>query len=147
MKNKKPMIILISGPSNSGKGVIAKKISTSALLSEKKIETIEIDNFAKSITKDPKDYKGFGDFNHPANFSRGQTISLNPADIIIIEGVHALQPEELRNIANLKIYLDIDDDLKLIGKIKRSVYHAEMMGEPPVDVRNYGKNYAEAFDL
>ena len=67
MKNQKPMVILISGPSNSGKGAVAKKISTSALLSEKKQETIEIDNFAKSIVKRPEDYKGFGDFNHPAN--------------------------------------------------------------------------------
>ena len=41
MKNQKPMVILISGPSNSGKGAVAKKISTSALLSEKKQETKE----------------------------------------------------------------------------------------------------------
>ena len=43
----------------------------------------------------------------------------NPADVIIVEGVHALQFEAINKIADLKIYVDADDDIRLMRKLKR----------------------------
>ena len=43
----------------------------------------------------------------------------NPADVIIVEGVHALQFEDINKLADLKIYISADDDIRLMRKLKR----------------------------
>jgi len=58
--------------------------------------------------------------------------------VIIVEGVHALQFSEIRELADLKIWIDADNDLRLIRKITRSPYYQEMIGEAPKDTRNFG---------
>lgn len=58
--------------------------------------------------------------------------------IVFVEGLHALQNEELRDMADLKIYSHTDDDLRLILKISRSPWYREKTGEPIRDTRNFG---------
>lgn len=61
------------------------------------------------------------------------------APIIVVVGVHALQNEELRNLADLKVFMDTSIDLRLILKIKRSPYYKEMEGTPIRDIRDFGR--------
>jgi len=61
------------------------------------------------------------------------------APIIVVVGVHALQNEELRNLADLKVFMDTSIDLRLILKIKRSPYYKEIEGTPIRDVRDFGR--------
>jgi hypothetical protein len=60
------------------------------------------------------------------------------SDIILIEGTNVLQNEELRNMADLKIYSHTDDDKRLILKIRRSPWFKKLVGEEPRDPRNFG---------
>ena len=46
---------------------------------------------------------------------------VNSNDFIITSGLHALYLPQLRNLYNLKVYLDIDEDLRRHFKIKRDV--------------------------
>jgi len=56
------------------------------------------------------------------NHTRSNTTRLlKPAQIIIIEGILILENEELRNLAKLKIYVDSDDDTRLLRRIKRDI--------------------------
>ena len=65
---------------------------------------------------------------------------------IIIEGCHALMSEEINNKADLKIYCEVDDDLRLAWKIMRSPYYKKMVGETPQDRRNFGGELKRSFE-
>ena len=43
----------------------------------------------------------------------------NPADIIIVKGIHALQFKDINKITDLKIYVLADDDIRLMRKLKQ----------------------------
>jgi hypothetical protein len=62
----------------------------------------------------------------------------NSNNIIIVEGVHALQFDEIRELADLKIWIQNDDDLRLIRKIIRSPYYQKLIDGTPEDTRDYG---------
>jgi uridine kinase len=51
-------------------------------------------------------------------FARTNTL-INSSPIIIVEGFFSLFEEEIRQKANLKIYIEIDDDLRLVRRLKR----------------------------
>lgn len=48
-----------------------------------------------------------------------ETIHVEPKPVIIIEGIMALVNPELRDMMDLKIYVDCDDDIRLIRNIQR----------------------------
>ena len=50
-----------------------------------------------------------------------ETVRVEPADVIIIEGIMALYRPELRELMDLRIYVDADPDERLIRVIERDV--------------------------
>ncbi|GIL51168.1 hypothetical protein Vafri_7236 [Volvox africanus] len=44
-----------------------------------------------------------------------------PADVVVIEGILVLAMEEVREMCNMKIYVDTDDDVRLVRRIQRDV--------------------------
>ena len=42
-----------------------------------------------------------------------ETRRVPPADVVIIEGIMVLHMEEIRNMLNMKIFVDTDDDVRL----------------------------------
>ena len=42
-----------------------------------------------------------------------ETLRVLPADVVIIEGILVLHMEEIRDMLNMKIYVDTDDDVRL----------------------------------
>jgi len=50
-----------------------------------------------------------------------ETLRIEPAAIIIIEGIHALSVPELKPLIDLSIYVDTPDDLRLARRIRRDV--------------------------
>jgi len=59
-------------------------------------------------------------YNHMSGLF-DKTITVEPKEIIIYEGLHGLFLESLRNITDLKIYVDTDEELKIAWKIKRDM--------------------------
>ena len=53
--------------------------------------------------------------------SRTETIKVNPAEVIIIEGILALYDQKLRDMMDLKIFVDTDPDDRLIRVIQRDI--------------------------
>ena len=49
----------------------------------------------------------------------GKTQRVDPADVIIVEGILIFQNEELRNLMNIKIFVDTDADERLLRRILR----------------------------
>jgi uridine kinase len=56
-------------------------------------------------------------FNNASKLS--QTIELNPAPIIIMEGLFIFHYEEIRNKLDLKVYIDAREELKLERRLRR----------------------------
>lgn len=50
-----------------------------------------------------------------------ETIEVNPAKVIIIEGILLFENPELRSVMDIKVYVDTDSDIRLSRRIKRDV--------------------------
>lgn len=50
-----------------------------------------------------------------------ETIRLEPRKVIIVEGILIFENEELRNLMDIKIFVDTDADVRLCRRIKRDV--------------------------
>ena len=50
-----------------------------------------------------------------------KTVNINPADIIILEGILVLFNEEIRNLMDIKVYVDTDDDIRFIRRLERDM--------------------------
>jgi uridine kinase len=49
------------------------------------------------------------------------TKTLQPASVVIIEGILVLHMEAIRNLLHMKVYVDTDDDVRLARRIQRDV--------------------------
>mmetsp|Transcript_7841 Transcript_7841/g.20885 ORF Transcript_7841/g.20885 Transcript_7841/m.20885 type:complete len:520 (+) Transcript_7841:226-1785(+) len=149
-QNRHPFIIGVAGGTASGKTTVCDCIMQR--LHDQCVVMLAQDSFYRSLTKEEmanvKDYN----FDHPDAIDRAQllqTVALlkegksvevpvynfathtrsvdtrhvEPADVIILEGILVLALEELRGLLNMKIYVDTDDDVRLARRIQRDVAH------------------------
>ncbi len=50
-----------------------------------------------------------------------ETETLEPKKIILIEGILVLDEETIRNLSDIKVYVEADDDLRFIRRLKRDI--------------------------
>src|SRR5690606_31448777 len=46
---------------------------------------------------------------------------VNPKPVIIVEGILSLTDKNLRDLADLKLYVELDDDIRFIRRLSRDV--------------------------
>ncbi|MBG9982030.1 uridine kinase [Aerococcaceae bacterium DSM 111020] len=54
-----------------------------------------------------------------------ETIHQTPRDVIIIEGILILDDQRLRNLMDIKVYVDTDDDIRLARRILRDIHERD----------------------
>lgn len=141
----RPFTIGISGDSGSGKSTLTKMLTT--LVGDRNLLTIEGDGDHKwergnamwehfthlnpksnYLYRQAKDIQvlrsGQGvrrkDYDHKTGlFTKAARIS--PKPYIVLCGLHSLYLPQVRNILDLKIYMDIDETLRRFWKIQRDV--------------------------
>lgn len=59
------------------------------------------------------------DFEH---HSRGKTMPLDPKPIVIVDGILLLAEPELREHFDLKVFIDVDSDIRFIRRQQRDVF-------------------------
>jgi len=52
---------------------------------------------------------------------RNETVNIAPKDIIIVEGIMILEDEDLRDKLDIKIYVDTEDDIRILRRIQRDI--------------------------
>ena len=62
-----------------------------------------------------------------------ETVHVEPKPVIIIEGIMTLLNKKLRELMDLKIYVDTDDDERLIRNIRRDIVERGRTVEMVVD--------------
>lgn len=50
-----------------------------------------------------------------------ETLRVNPARVIIVEGIMVFHAEELRNLMDIKVFVDADADVRILRRILRDV--------------------------
>lgn len=141
-------IIGIAGGTGSGKTTVVRKIVES--LPGEKIAVIPQDSYYNDNTGIPMEERRKINFDHPNAFDwklliqqinelrsghaieqptysylecnrMPETIHVEPCEVIIIEGIMALCRKELRDLMDLKIFVDADPDDRLMRVISRDI--------------------------
>jgi uridine kinase len=172
-------LVLIAGPSSSGKTTFSKRLSIQLLANGLRPFALELDNYFVDRPKTPRDEGGEFDFEHLGavdvtlfnehllrllegqevtlpryNFHTGQrevggTVRLRPDHIVIVEGIHGLNPELVPDVppeVTYRIYvsaltqLNIDKhnrvpttDTRLIRRIVRDASYRGYSARQTID--------------
>ena len=146
---KKPVVIGIAGGTCSGKSSIAG-ILIDDFRYTKSINIIREDDYYKDQSHLPMEERAKTNYDHPRAFDfdlmydhirrliEGETIEkptydytvhnrsditeiVHPSDVIIIEGLFALYTQEIRDLEDIKIFVDTPADIRFIRRLKRDV--------------------------
>lgn len=145
---KKPIFIGISGGSGSGKTTIVNRIYSE--VPEKSICIIEHDAYYKDQSGLTYEQRCKTNYDHPFAFDTdlfvehikrlkdGETIEkpiydyeihnrikenvmVDPKEIIIVEGLLVFYEEKIRELLDIKIFVDTDADIRIMRRIMRDM--------------------------
>jgi uridine kinase len=154
------LVIGIAGGTGSGKTTVVKKIIES--LPEGDVGVLAQDAYYRDNSDIPLEERQKINFDHPdaiefellaehiRNLKTGstvqqpiysyltctraeETIPVKPKKVIIVEGILCLAPKELRDLMNIRIFVDCEADLRLSRVIQR-------------DIIERGRNVAQVLD-
>ena len=72
-------------------------------------------------------------YNYALHTRSDETVIIEPKDVIIIEGILVLENVELRNLMDIKLFVDTDADLRIIRRIMRDINERGRTIESVVD--------------
>lgn len=148
MSKKKPIIIGVSGGSGSGKTSVSRAIYNH--FPNHSIMMLEHDSYYKDQSHLTFEERLKTNYDHPFAFDTDlliehlekllnyetiekpvydyvahtrstETIIQEPKEVIILEGILILEDKRLRDLMDIKIYVDTDDDIRIIRRIKRDM--------------------------
>ena len=148
MTNNRPIIIGVTGGSGSGKTSISRAILDQ--FPNHSIMMLEHDSYYKNQDHLVFEERLNTNYDHPFAFDTdlliehleqlrrfetiekpvydyvrhtrsAEVILQEPKEVIILEGILILEDERLRNLMDIKIYVETDDDIRIIRRIKRDM--------------------------
>ena len=60
-------------------------------------------------------------YDYAAHTRSSKTYRQEPQDVFIVEGILVLEDKRLRDLMDIKIFVDTDDDVRIIRRIKRDM--------------------------
>ncbi len=145
---KKPIIIGICGGTGSGKSTVVEKIIEN--IDDNNYSIIKHDDYYKQNDELSMEERIKINYDHPFSLDNellkqniqdlidGKTITkplydftlhnrkketetIVPTEFIIIDGILIFEDSELRNIMDIKIFVDTDADIRILRRIKRDI--------------------------
>ncbi|MEC0090533.1 uridine kinase [Paenibacillus macquariensis] len=143
------LIIGIAGGTGSGKTTVARSVIER--LGSDKITFISQDNYYKDHSHLSMAERESINYDHPLAFdnellikhlscvksgqtahapvydftvharSVTETVELKPNNIFILEGLHLLSDENLRNMIDIKVFVDTDPDVRILRRVLRDI--------------------------
>ncbi|MCK5808783.1 uridine kinase [bacterium] len=146
-----PFLIGIAGGSGSGKSTVTKKIASS-LSADGNIVTIEMDSYYCDHPQLSFEERGALNYDHPAamDFDRlhsdiqslmdgnsierpnydfmthrrlDKTTSIAATTIVVVEGILTFHDARLREMCDMRLFVDTDADIRVLRRIKRDMKH------------------------
>lgn len=142
------LIIGIAGGSGSGKTTVVRAIADNL---KENVVVIPQDSYYKDMSHASEEEKRTHNFDHPDSVdfdllheqlealkegktvqqpiysyltcgrSKDETLTVNPADIIIVEGILIFTDHKLRELMDIKIFVDAEPDERLLRVITRDI--------------------------
>lgn len=150
--DKRPILIGVTGGSGSGKTTVSRKIYQN--LSGHSIMTLQQDSYYKDQADMSMEERTAVNYDHPLAFDTDllikqlkqllnyeaiekpvydytkltrstKTVHQEPRDVLILEGILILDDQRLRDLMDIKVYVDTDDDIRIIRRIERDIKERE----------------------
>ncbi|WP_424571440.1 uridine kinase [Weissella soli] len=148
MEMRHPVIIGVTGGSGSGKTTVSREIFDH--LKGESVVMIQQDSYYKAQDNISVAQRRQKNYDHPDAFDMAlladdlrklvqreaieepiydykvstrakETRHVEPADVIIVEGVLLFVDPEVRDLLDIKVYVDTDDDLRFIRRLQRDM--------------------------
>src|SRR5215210_1378874 len=145
----KPLIIGIAGGAGSGKSTVARNVAEHRTTSS--VAFIDMDAYYKNFTSLSLDERRRLNWDHPDAFDydllcahlnalsmrqpiekpeydfvthlrRGEPTHLEPADVVVIDGILLFVDERVRELCDVKVFVDAEADIRLIRRIERDTH-------------------------
>lgn len=145
---KKPVFIGIAGGTGSGKSTVARAVFQSMPASS--ITVIEQDSYYKDQSELTFEERVKTNYDHPLAFDndlliqhlqmlaegqaiekpiydfeihnrKKETVSVESRDIVILEGILLYEDKRIRDLLDIKVFVDTDPDVRVIRRIQRDM--------------------------
>jgi uridine kinase len=144
----KPLVIGVAGGSGSGKSTVARNVA--AALGESSVAFIDMDGYYLDHSGLSLDERRKVNWDHPNAFDwdllvrqlgelaggqaidkpvydfhshvrSGTTVHIPPADVVVIDGILLFVDPRVRDLCDVKVFVDADADVRLIRRIRRDM--------------------------
>ncbi|GAB2284810.1 Uridine kinase-like protein 3 [Dionaea muscipula] len=169
---KQPFFIGVSGGAASGKTAVCDMIIQQ--LHDQRVVVVNQDSFYHNLTEEELSCVHEYNFDHPDAFDNEQLLDtmeklrhgqgvdipnydfksyknnafparrVNPSDVIIVEGILVFHDPHVRDLMNMKIFVDTDADVRLARRIRRDI--VEKGRDIGMVLDQYSKFVKPAFD-
>ncbi|MCK8624203.1 uridine kinase [Apilactobacillus xinyiensis] len=145
-KNKRPVVIGVTGGSGSGKTTVSRAIFNQLL--GHSLMILQQDSYYKDQSNKTMEERAETNYDHPLAFDSDllldhlnkllnyesiekpvydykklnrskETVLQEPRDVIIVEGILILDDQRLRDLMDIKVFVDTDDDIRILRRIQR----------------------------
>jgi uridine kinase len=143
-----PLVVGIAGGTASGKTTVARKIHEA--LSTSKVAFLDQDSYYRDLAELAPEARREVNFDHPDAFDTEllvahikalkagkavekpvydfvqstrapRTVTVHPADIILVEGILVLSIEAIRQELDVRIFVETEDDVRIIRRLTRDI--------------------------
>ena len=144
----KPLIIGIAGGTGSGKTTVARKIADA--LPSASVAFLDMDGYYRDFSHLPMEERRKINWDHPDAFdldlfashllqlARGEPVEkplydftlhvrssrterITAADVVVVDGILLFTDERIRELFDVKVFVDADADIRLIRRIQRDM--------------------------
>jgi uridine kinase len=142
------LVIGIGGGSGSGKTTIAQSIVES--IGHDRVALIQHDAYYRDLTHLPLEERAKVNYDHPDSLETellvehlsqlragraidrpvydftvhnraAETVRVEPCPVVVVEGIVTLYEPDLREMMDLKVYVDTDADLRIVRRLQRDI--------------------------
>jgi uridine kinase len=144
----KPLVIGIAGGTGSGKSTVARNVA--AALGDASVAFLDMDAYYLDHGHLPIEERRKVNWDHPNAFDwdhlvhqlgrlaeghaidkpvydfvvharRADTVRIPPADVVVIDGILLFADARVRDLCDVKVFVDADADIRLIRRIRRDM--------------------------
>ena len=142
----KPLVVGIAGGSGSGKSTVARRLTEA--LQGSSVAFIDMDAYYRNFAHLPMEERRRINWDHPDAFDwellleqlralaaglpiekpvydfathtrAAVALSIAPADVIVLDGILLFTDERVRELCDVKVFVDADADVRVIRRIRR----------------------------
>ncbi|MFT8713702.1 MAG: uridine kinase [Leuconostoc pseudomesenteroides] len=145
---QKPLVIGVTGGSGSGKTTVSRELV--ARIPDNSAILLQQDAYYRDQSEKPFEERVKTNYDHPDSFETdlfvadlerllareaidkpvydyeqhtrsSDVIHVMPADVIIVDGVLLFNDKRVRDLLDLKVYVDTDDDIRFLRRLERDI--------------------------